>query len=175
MPNCSETKLMNHLPPEPAEGSSWRVRCQPWQGVPAPPPSTPSAASRRGRWGTPGLLENQGGWPALAKGGGPPEPVEGPLLCGSRPRACAVPEAVHLWARSQMACHLLSLSKGPLPGRGCQNKPPPQVLDSHLPLFEKPVYLPHPHHQPLAISEASYLGSFTNLPHASAHFTLALV
>ena len=63
----------------------------------------------------------------------------------------------------------------PLPGRGSQNHPPPQVLDSHLPLFQRPVYLPHAHHQPRAISETSYLGSFTNLPHASAHFTLALV
>ena len=50
-----------------------------------------------------------------------------------------------------------------------------KVLDSHLPLFQRPVYLPHAHHQPLAISESSYLGSFTNLLHASAHFTLALV
>ena len=63
----------------------------------------------------------------------------------------------------------------PLPGCGSQNHTPPQVLDSHLPLFQRPVYLPHVHHQPLAISETSYLGSFTNLPHASAHFTLALV
>ena len=41
----------------------------------------------------------------------------------------------------------------PLPGCGRQNHPPPQVLDSHLPLFQRPVYLPHPHHQPFAISE----------------------
>ena len=44
-------KLMDHLPLEPAEGSSWPVRCQPWQAVPAPPPSTPPAASRMGRGG----------------------------------------------------------------------------------------------------------------------------
>ena len=37
----------------------------------------------------------------------------------------------------------------PLPGCGSQNHPPPQVLDSHLPLFQRPVYLPHAHHQPL--------------------------
>ena len=42
--------------------------------------------------------------------------------------------------------------------------PPPQVLDSHLPLFQRPIYLPHAHHQPLAISETSYLGSFTKIP-----------
>ena len=45
----------------------------------------------------------------------------------------------------------------------------------HLPLFQRPVYLPHAHHQPLAIPVTSYLGSLTNLPHVSAHFTLALV
>ena len=26
------------------------------------------------------------------------------MVCGSRPKACAVPEAVHPWASSQMAC-----------------------------------------------------------------------
>ena len=42
----------------------------------------------------------------------------------------------------------------PLPGGRCQNKPPVQIPDIHLPLFEKPVYLPHTHHQPLPDSQA---------------------
>ena len=29
------------------------------------------------------------------------------------------------------------------------------ITSIHLPLFEKPVYLPHPHHQPLAASKTS--------------------
>ena len=37
----------------------------------------------------------------------------------------------------------------PFPGCGSQNHPPVQILGIHLPLFEKPVYLPHTHHQPL--------------------------
>ena len=56
-----------------------------------------------------------------------------------------------------------------------QDHPPPQVLDFHPPLFQRAVYLPHAHHQPLPTPDTSYLGSLTNLPHASAHFTLALV
>ena len=39
---------------------------------------------------------------------GPPSPkaaAHRPIVCGSRPRACAVPQAVHPWASSQMACH----------------------------------------------------------------------
>ena len=48
-----------------------------------------------------------------------------------------------------MACHLLSLPKGPLPGRRRRNKPPVQVPGIHPPLFEKPLYLSHTHHQPI--------------------------
>ena len=36
----------------------------------------------------------------------------------------------------------------PFPGRRRQDRPPPQVLGSHPPLFQRPVYLPHAHHQP---------------------------
>ena len=43
----------------------------------------------------------------------------------------------------------------PLPGRRRQDLPPPQILDSHLPLFQRPVYLPHSHHQPLPDNTAS--------------------
>ena len=41
------------------------------------------------------------------KASGPPLPKAAahlPMVCGSRPKACAVPEAVHPWASSQMAC-----------------------------------------------------------------------
>ena len=66
-----QDKLTHHLPPEPAEGSSWPVRCPTWQATTAPPLSNPPAAPRRGRGGTPGLLEYQGCGPSLAEGGGP--------------------------------------------------------------------------------------------------------
>ena len=53
-----------------------------------------------------------------------------------------------------MACHLLSLPKGPLPGCRRQNKPQVQIPAIHLPLFEKPVYFPYTHHQPFPDSKA---------------------
>ena len=102
---------MNHLLPEPAEGSSWPGRCLPWQEVPAPPPSTQPAAPCRGRPPprTAGKSRRQARprqrprpVPSLSKGQWCEDPV---------PRACAVPEAVHPWARSQTACHLLSLPR----------------------------------------------------------------
>ena len=71
------------------------------------------------------------------------------MVCGSRSKASAVPDAVQPWASSQIACHLQSLSRGPLPGRGRQNKSPVKIPGIHLPLFEKPVYLPHSYHHPL--------------------------
>ena len=55
-----------------------------------------------------------------------------------------------------MACHLLSLPKGPLPGCRRRNKPPVQIPAIHLPLFEKPVYFPYTHHQPFPDSKARY-------------------
>ena len=36
----------------------------------------------------------------------------------------------------------------PLPGRRRHNHPPSQIPGFHLPLFEKPLYLPHTHHRP---------------------------
>ena len=100
MPQRLREKPMDHFPPEPAEGSSWPVRCPPWQAVPAPPPSAPPAASRRGRGEPPDCSK--------IKAAGPPSPKAAahlPMVCRSRPKAYAVLEAVHPWTSSQMACH----------------------------------------------------------------------
>ena len=93
-----------------------------------------------GGGGTPGrLLENQGGRPALAKGGGPSSNgVRIPSQGLRRTRSCP--------ALGQQSDGVPSL---PLPGRRRQNKPPVQIPGIHLPLFEKPVNLSHTHHQPL--------------------------
>ena len=120
-----------------------------------------------GRGGTTGLLEDPGRRPSRTAGRCPTSDSVGVPLQRRRRRRC--PPAL---SQQQDGLPPPPL---PLPGCGRQNHPPPQVLDSPLPLFQRPVYLPHPHHQPFAISETSYPGSFTNLPHASAHFTLALV
>ena len=44
-----------------------------------------------------------------------------------------------------------------LPPPGCErrNHPTMQILDSHLALFQRPAYLPHAHHQHLAVPETS--------------------
>ena len=108
---------------------------------------------------------------------GPPSPKAAahlPMVCGSRSSASATAEAVHPWASNQTACHLLSLPKGPLPRRWRQYHPPVHILHTHFPLLKQPLYPPHTHHQPLSPAKANPLFP-TNLPHLSAHFTLALV
>ena len=77
------------------------------------------------------------------------------MVWGSRSNSSTVDEAVQPCASSSMAYHLLSLPKGPFPGRWRQNHPAAQGLGIHLPLFQKPVHLPHAHHQPLATPKTS--------------------
>ena len=43
----------------------------------------------------------------------------------------------------------------PFPRWRRQNQPPAQVLDSHLPLLKRPVYISHAHHQPLPTPETN--------------------
>ena len=87
----------------------------------------------------PGLLENQGGRPALAKGGGPSSNgVRIPSQGLRRTRSCP--------ALGQQPDGVPSFT---FPGCRRQNKPPVQIPGIHLPLFEKPVNLPHTHHHPL--------------------------
>ena len=102
-------------------------------------------------------LVKGGGEPPVCskiKAAGPPSPkaaAHRPIVCGSRSSASAVAAALKPWASSSMAYHR---SRSP-PGRQRQYHPPPQVLHSHLPLFQRPVYLSHAHHQPPATPETS--------------------
>ena len=59
--------------------------------------------------------------------------VRVPLQCLRRPALGQQPDGVPAF---------------PLPGRGRQNHTSVHILGIHLPLFEKPVRLPHSHHQP---------------------------
>ena len=88
--------------------------------------------------GTPSLLENQSCRTALAEGGGPPSDGMGiPFQCVRRCRG-----------RPALGRH--QHGAPPLPGRRRHNHPPAQIPGFHLPLFEKPLYLPHTHHPPLS-------------------------
>ena len=91
MPNRSETNWCT------TSSSSWLSRCPPPATL-ARPLSAPPAAPRRGR-PPPGLLETQGGRPALAKGGGPSSdgvriPPQGLRRTRSRPSLGQQPDGV---------------------------------------------------------------------------------
>ena len=145
-------KPMHHLPPEPAEGSSWPGPGPPRQAAAAPPPSTPPAAPRQGRGGTTGLLEYQGSGPSLTKGRRPSS--DGVRVPFQRRRRGRCPPAL---GQQQDGVPPL-----PLPWRRCQDHPSTQILDFHLPLFQRPIYLPHAHHLPpqLLHSLAQFLHKF---------------
>ena len=103
----------------------------PWQ-------LTNLGARPREQGGTPGLLENQGGRTALAKGGGPSSngvriPPQGLRRTRSCPALGQQPDGVPSF---------------PLPGCRRQNKLPVQIPGIHLSCFQKPAYLPHTHHRP---------------------------
>ena len=67
-----QEKLPYHLPPEPAEGSSWSGRCPAWRAILGPPSSTPPAASRQGR-GEPPVCSK-------IKAAGPPPRRQTPIV-----------------------------------------------------------------------------------------------
>ena len=128
----------------PVEGawdtsSTWFRDCYQDAGIPCAfqvfRPFQPLHTPVRGE--PPGLLENQGCGSALAEGGRPSSNgVRVPFQCFCR-RRC----------RPALGQQQDGVPTLPLPGRGRQNHPPAQILDFHLPLFQKPLYLPHAHHQ----------------------------
>ena len=130
--------LMTGVPvgPEPVEGTSWPIPAPRRPETVLPPPSTPPVALGQGRWGTPGLFENQGPGSSLAEGGSPPSYGMGVPFQRLRCRRCqALGQEQH------------GVPPLPLPGRGRQNHPTLYVLHLHLPLFQRPVYLPDSHQQ----------------------------
>ena len=63
----------------------------------------------------------------------------------------------------------------PLPGRRRQDHPRTQVVYTHLPLFQRPVYISHSHHHTPRNCRNHSPRPLPNLPDVSAYFTLALV
>ena len=92
------------------------------------------------------------------------------MVWGSRSSASTVAAAVQPWTSSQTACH-----RSRSLGVGARIILSMQGLGIHLPLFQIPMYLSRTHHQPLSERLEKLLCPFANLPHVSAHFTLALV
>ena len=94
MPDRSETNRWTTFqfqlarPVATAAGNSWTAALN----------SARCAWPRTG--GAPGLLENQGPWPAHTEAA-----AHWPMVCGSRPKVSTVEDAVHPWAKSHMACH----------------------------------------------------------------------
>ena len=123
--------------------------------------SSRCASPRAG--GTTGLLEYQGSGPSLTEGRRPSS--DGVRVPFQRRRRGRCPPAL---GQQQDGVP-------PLPWRRRQDHPSTQILDFHLSLFQRPVYLPHADHQPSPNPCTPWPSSSTNVSHFSAYFTLALV
>ena len=127
--------------------------------------SSRCASPTAGGDGTTGLLEYQGSGPSVTEGRRPSS--DGVRVPFQRRRRGRCPPAL---GQQQDGVPPL-----PLPGRRRQGHPSTQILDFHLPLFQRPIYLPHAHHLPFPNYCTPWPSSTTNLSHFSAYFTLALV